>query len=118
MNVFTYGTLMDPKVFYFFSSNKYEEESVILKGYQRRHVKNAYYPGIIPSPEHSTKGKLYKNVVETDLAKLDHYEGDQYKKTMVKVENEKGEALDAVAYEFKNPENLMDCDWISEVKEK
>ena len=46
---------------------------VILKGYERRHVKNAHYPGIIPSPEQSTKGKLYKNVTETDLAKLDHY---------------------------------------------
>ena len=37
---------------------------------------------------------------------------------MVKVENEKGELFDAIAYEFKDANNLMDCDWKQEEYEK
>ena len=37
---------------------------------------------------------------------------------MIKVENEKGELFEAVAYEFNNPNHLMDCDWDQEGYEK
>ncbi len=48
-HVFTYGTLMYPDVMYNLVQHKYDENKALLKGYARKHVKKAVYPGIVSS---------------------------------------------------------------------
>lgn len=46
-NLFTYGSLMFKEVIYQLTSKKdYESRKAVLKGYARRTVKDAVYPGI------------------------------------------------------------------------
>jgi len=37
----------------------YENEKAALKDYERRHVKNAVYPGVIKSPGNSVQGVIH-----------------------------------------------------------
>lgn len=47
-NVFTYGSLMYPEVICKLVKNTYPSEKALLRGFERRHVKNAVYPGVTP----------------------------------------------------------------------
>lgn len=46
-NVFTYGSLMYPEVFRKLVKNTYVSEKALLRDWERRHVKNVVYPGVI-----------------------------------------------------------------------
>lgn len=61
-----------------------------LLGYQRRRIKNADYPGLIPSssPDTSTSsvlGTVVSNLTRADVFHLDRFEGSEYVKKPVKV---------------------------------
>jgi len=47
INVFTYGSLMYKEVIGKLIKGSYESERAILKNYERRHVKNVVYPGVV-----------------------------------------------------------------------
>ncbi|RJE25179.1 AIG2-like family, partial [Aspergillus sclerotialis] len=64
----------------------------LLHGYERRRVKEADYPGIIPSPSSSNSsntssvlGTLVSNLTSSDIVHLDRFEGPEYLKKPVKV---------------------------------
>ena len=59
----------------------------ILHNFQRRRVKYADYPGIIPSSSgnHSVLGTLVSGLSDADIHRLDVFEGVEYEKQIVKV---------------------------------
>ncbi|MBW2602750.1 MAG: gamma-glutamylcyclotransferase [Deltaproteobacteria bacterium] len=59
MNIFTYGTLMLPRVMYAVTARKLRFVDAMLRGYARFTVKGESYPGIIPVTEAVTEGIIY-----------------------------------------------------------
>ena len=74
------------------SQHDLEVKPALLHGCERRRVKDADYPGIIPSPSSSNSsntssvlGTLVSNITPSDIVRLDRFEGPEYLKKSVKV---------------------------------
>jgi gamma-glutamylcyclotransferase (GGCT)/AIG2-like uncharacterized protein YtfP len=102
MNIFTYGTLMIPKVMVAVTAREFRTMDAILRNYARFTVKDKSYPGIIPTAEAITEGIVYADVDEWSLERLDEFEGDLYRRTSVRVETKKGDVLNAETYVIKS----------------
>ncbi len=57
----------------------------ILRGYCRRRVKFADYPGIIEDKAHNVFGTFATGLTKANIAKLDYFEGSQYERRTVTV---------------------------------
>lgn len=109
MHLFTYGTLMFPEVWRIVVGQEFETRPATLPGYEIRRVKDAVYPGIIhsshlpPSPppfprSSSVLGLVYFNIDPASLARLDRFEGDDYRRLEVEVTANEGQSLTADTY--------------------
>ncbi|RMJ24819.1 disease resistance protein Aig2, partial [Aspergillus sp. HF37] len=101
--LFVYGTLMVPEVLHRVLHNNQPPQHhhhppepkhpkpAILHNYQRRRVRYADYPGIIPSSSSSSPstdavlGALVYGLSDADLRALDAFEGIEYEKRVVRV---------------------------------
>ena len=61
-------------------SGSYTSLPAVLTGYTRMSVMNEDYPVIIPSQLGLCNGILYEQVSESDLALIDQFEGEEYKR--------------------------------------
>ncbi|ODV88930.1 hypothetical protein CANCADRAFT_3572 [Tortispora caseinolytica NRRL Y-17796] len=84
-----------------------------LNDYSRRKLKGRDYPGITPSEGAYVDGTVAFNLTEEDVAKLDVFEGDEYKRVAVKVLDLHSQMLvDAWVYEWAaGSELLLDEEW-------
>jgi gamma-glutamylcyclotransferase (GGCT)/AIG2-like uncharacterized protein YtfP len=96
--VFAYGTLIFPEVMRAVTGRTFEAEPAVLPGYRRRRIEARTYPGIVEVSEEFTEGRLYRNVDEATLARLDVFEGELYERLRLRVTLEGGEALEAWGY--------------------
>jgi len=81
MNVFVYGTLLVPKIWNAVTRcPDLISHPAELRGYINYRVQNADYPGIVEAPDPSAivKGRLFLNVPEPALRRLDAYEDTFY----------------------------------------
>jgi gamma-glutamylcyclotransferase (GGCT)/AIG2-like uncharacterized protein YtfP len=101
-NIFTYGSLMFPRVWERVVTGTYSACPATLQGYRRLAVKGEEYPAAVPCPDASIRGRLYLGVNAADLAQLDDFEGEYYARTSVEVTLDSGEAVDAEAYILKH----------------
>jgi gamma-glutamylcyclotransferase (GGCT)/AIG2-like uncharacterized protein YtfP len=112
-NVFAYGTLMLPHVFFAITGCTYRTTQVTLRNYERRSIRNSIYPAMIEKPGATTRGLVYYDVHAEELISLDLYEGAKYRRIRVTVENRPGEEILCDSYilrdEFRS--HLMDQDW-------
>ncbi|KAF3039009.1 hypothetical protein E8E12_006133 [Didymella heteroderae] len=106
---FFYGTLMAPPVLHRViwgsqtpptpaHASLLSIRPAILHAHQRRHVKDADYPAVIPSTHDSeVRGTLVEGLTDGDIWRLDIFEGDEYERRHVKVRvlKSKGRAGDA-----------------------
>lgn len=84
---------MDPAVLaqYAFGTSKVPSDSGIvvhaarLDGYKKYHVKDEYYPGIIPDTTTFVQGQVVYNLTDANVARLDEYEGDEYERKILPV---------------------------------
>jgi gamma-glutamylcyclotransferase (GGCT)/AIG2-like uncharacterized protein YtfP len=87
----------------------FETRPATLPGYEIRRVKNAVYPGIIRlapysqpstlnSQPSSVPGLLYHNLDPESLARLDRFEGEDYRRLEVEVTTNEGHPLTAETY--------------------
>jgi gamma-glutamylcyclotransferase (GGCT)/AIG2-like uncharacterized protein YtfP len=97
-SLFCYGTLQVPAVMQAVTGRVHKRIPARLPGYARFCVKDADYPGIVPSKTHETNGILYDDISAPELAILDRFEGDLYTRTMVKVVLEDSTSTDAWTY--------------------
>ncbi|KAF2021248.1 hypothetical protein BU24DRAFT_416906 [Aaosphaeria arxii CBS 175.79] len=94
---FFYGTLMAPpilhRVIWGSARNVSDVQKAqlhvrpaILHGFQRRKVRYADYPAIIPADKSTTvRGTLVSGLTDGDIWRLDIFEGTDYKREKVKV---------------------------------
>jgi gamma-glutamylcyclotransferase (GGCT)/AIG2-like uncharacterized protein YtfP len=114
MHVFTYGSLMFDRVWRQVAGRSYETTAARLYGYARRKIKNETYPAIVPAGADSfVDGRLYVDVDEGVIAKLDCFEGDAYRQTKVTCELPDGSGRPSLAYVFKSRyrHRLESVDW-------
>ena len=102
MHLFTYGTLMFPSIFASVTGRHQPAHRASLPGHARFCLKSEVYPGIIPSPGHTTYGIVYFDVDEPGTRKLDIFEGEYYLRTPVRATMEDGRTCDAQTYVIKD----------------
>lgn len=84
--VFVYGTLLASEIYQRVVGYAVPGVAAILHDYERRAIRRAPYPAIIPKHGSAVKGVLYGQVNERALKALDDYEGEWYSREMVEVE--------------------------------
>ncbi|MEM6854836.1 MAG: gamma-glutamylcyclotransferase family protein [Planctomycetota bacterium] len=96
--VFTYGTLMISDVMRAVTGQTFSSQPATLNGYARFRVKGEVYPGIVAATDTHIDGRLYMDVDDTSLGRLDRFEGEIYARQMVKVISGDGKPRLAVVY--------------------
>jgi gamma-glutamylcyclotransferase (GGCT)/AIG2-like uncharacterized protein YtfP len=101
MNVFVYGTLLVPRIWETVTRTEgLVSESASLSGFEIRCVRDAVYPGIFASSTAATPvpGRVFFDVPESALRRLDAYEDDFYQREEVFPEISGGVQVAAHAY--------------------
>lgn len=108
LTLFT-GTLMAPGVLHrvihgTHSPEQWQKDLIttrpaMLQNYRRHRVRWADYPAIIPHDNSQVRGSFVTGLTEGDIRRLDIFEGDQYKRSVVKVQVLKNVELDQAAPE-------------------
>lgn len=99
-HVFTYGTLMCADIMAAACGGLPAAEPATLAGYSRHPVAGEAYPGIRDAGGARVSGLLYRDVDAVQLARLDAFEGAQYRRETVSVLLEDGRQTDAETYVF------------------
>lgn len=113
-HVFTYGSLMFEPVWRWAVSNHYPSVSAKLEGFRRFAVRDEHYPAAVRSATAGAQvqGRLYLGVSGPDLKRLDEFEGSQYERITVEVEDlERGARWSAEVYLFLREDLLLATDW-------
>ena len=97
-HVFTYGSLVIPAVMEAVTGRSFPNEEATLRGFERFLITQQVYPGIVPAEGMHVAGRLYFDVDEPSLARLDYFESEVYNRLTVDVELASGESTSAFAY--------------------
>jgi gamma-glutamylcyclotransferase (GGCT)/AIG2-like uncharacterized protein YtfP len=116
MNLFVYGTLMEPAVMRAVTGREFPSASAEVEGYARYQVIGEVYPALVPRAGARTRGLLYQGVDEETLARLDAYEGGWYRRESVCVRSGDGPPVEADAYVFQEAQahRLSPLPWDAE----
>lgn len=102
-HVFTYGSLMFDRVWDLVVEGQYDKSTATLPGYTRKAVVAEEFPAIFSHPASSeVVGILYFDVSETDLNRLDKFEGRLYTRKQEQVLLDSTTPLLAEVYVVKN----------------
>lgn len=88
--VFAYGTLEVAELVEALVGRRLPGEPAVLRGWARRMLRGAHYPGIAPRAGAETPGTLYAGVDAAELAALDRFEGELYERRQLEVETAAG----------------------------
>lgn len=114
-HVFTYGSLMFVPVWTRLVPRSLASVAAVLEGFVREGVRRQRYPGIRREPGASTQGRLYLNVDEHEITRLDAFEGDAYQRESVQVSvatrDGRHLALPAEVYRFVDTAELDGAPW-------
>ncbi|MEX2577179.1 MAG: gamma-glutamylcyclotransferase family protein, partial [Halofilum sp. (in: g-proteobacteria)] len=82
-------------------------------GYARYAVKRAPYPAIVPSPGEQVRGLFIGEIGPAELACLDDFEGELYRREPVTVTTDDGDEFEAYAYVLRRRfrASLADAPW-------
>ena len=98
MNVFTYGSLMYPRVWELVVSGHYRSLRGTVRGFERRRISGEVYPALVRgAPESAVEGVLYLDVSAADVAALDRFEGEPYARVETGVRGVVSQARQVVA---------------------
>lgn len=95
-----YGTLLDPDVRGLVMGDAWRPPGrpAQLPGWARFYVAGAAYPGIRARPEASIDIELFDDLPAALLARLDRFEGDEYRRRRLPVADAGGQADEAWIY--------------------
>ncbi len=110
-NIFTYGSLMFPEVWTRVVAGDYRSVRARLDGHARFEVRDQTYPGMVAQPGASVEGVLYLDVDDADLARLDHFEGDDYLRASLALACDDGVARGAQTYLYRLTDCLLKTSW-------
>ena len=100
--LFCYGTLQSPLVMKAVTGKEYKGQVATLVDWVRFRVRGSEYPGIIRMDRSSVAGKLYWDLDEHAMEKLDEFEGERYERVIVHVDMSDGDKAEAWAYAIKD----------------
>lgn len=110
--VFTYGSLMYDAVWRAIVPAAGPSLTGRIEGWRRHALRDASYPGLVASPGTSVRGRLWLDVAPADLARLDAFEGDEYRREAVLVLPDDGSApRPAQAWIWFDAARLLHHDW-------
>jgi gamma-glutamylcyclotransferase (GGCT)/AIG2-like uncharacterized protein YtfP len=98
MNLFVYGTLMEPRIMTSVAGRAPAPIPARLRGHARYAITGVSYPGMVPEPDGEVSGILYRGLGPGELRRLDAFEGAFYCRRRVRVETVEGERLAAFTY--------------------
>lgn len=101
MNLFVYGTLLVPKIWNAVTHcPDLASHAAELAGYTNYRVRGADYPGIVETPESVAlvNGRVFLDVSDTALRRLDAYEDSFYERRTLTVRLADGSEVEADAY--------------------
>lgn len=98
MRLFSYGTLCLAEVMEKVAGRRFRSDDAVLPGYRSFLIRGHVYPGMIHTGESFTPGKLYYDIDDRALARIDAFEGDYYRRETVMPVLEDGTAVEAYAY--------------------
>lgn len=110
-HVFTYGSLMFAPVWRRVVRGTYASLPAIAEGHVREAIRGETYPGMVQRGGAGVEGVLYLDVDQDDIAALDAFEGDEYRRTPLAVNLASGETVQAEAYLYLRPEKLAGLPW-------
>lgn len=111
MHIFTYGSLMFPEVWQHVVQGRYRFAPAAADGYARFAVAGETYPGMVARIGAAVSGVLYFDVDERDIAALDAFEGEDYRREAVRVALDGGGSAEAGAYLYLLPQKLLESPW-------
>lgn len=117
MNVFTYGSLMFLDVWDSVAGGSLSSRRASLSGWQVRALEGQPWPGLVPAgPAQVAHGILHEGVEPRQLAALDAFEGPDYVREAVTVQDAAGTACQAWVYRLAPDCSLrvLDRDWRAE----
>ncbi len=98
---------MIPEVFRKVTGKLYRTQNAILNGYERFKLSGESYPAIIRKTDATTEGIIYFDISATDFEKLDHFEGDLYKKVNAPVHAKNQQVVNVILYVLKDGNELL-----------
>lgn len=98
MHLFTYGTLTLPEVMEKVTGRRFASDNASLKGYRSFIIRGHSYPGMIHTGDASTSGRVYYDIDDNALARVDTFEGEYYRRETVRPLLEDGTELEAFSY--------------------
>jgi gamma-glutamylcyclotransferase (GGCT)/AIG2-like uncharacterized protein YtfP len=110
-NVFTYGSLMFQPVWERVVIGRYKSSEATIHGFRRLAVIGKEHPGlVIAKGAVPMLGRVYFDVSDVDLARLDQFETERYLRLTVAATID-GDAFAAETYMALNLDELSDTDW-------
>lgn len=96
--LFVYGTLQCPQRLHDLIGRSLPGMPAQLRGYRCGRVARADFPGIVPDPAASTQGQVLCGLTAAELACLDQYEGELYRRVRITTTLANGSSLGAWVY--------------------
>jgi gamma-glutamylcyclotransferase (GGCT)/AIG2-like uncharacterized protein YtfP len=110
-HLFTYGSLMFPIVWNRVVQNPYRSSLATIHGFRRLAVRDKEHPAlVIAKGVAPIEGRVYFDVSDEDIARLDQFETQRYARVGVAV-TIAGNPIVADAYLALNHDELTDSDW-------
>lgn len=111
MHIFTYGSLMFPEVWQRVVQGRYRFAPAAVDSYARFAIAGETYPGMVARAGATVCGVLYFDVDAFDVATLDAFEGEDYRRETVRVAPDGGGSVEAGAYIYLLPQKLLESPW-------
>ena len=89
-HIFTYGSLMFPRVWQRVVRGTYRSAPATVSDHARFAVTGQAYPGMVALPGAAVRGLVYFDVGAADIALLDAFEGEAYRRDVVEAVLENG----------------------------
>ncbi len=96
--LFVYGTLQDETLVERLIEHRLPWRPAVLPDHERLEDATIGYPVIHPLPGACVRGRVLDGVDAAALAAFDAYEGDEYRRDVVRVRTEDGGEVDAYVY--------------------
>ena len=99
MNLFAYGTLLVPEIWFAVTGRECRSEEAVLPGYDIRRVRDGDFPGIIHSEDApGVPGRVFFDLDYEIITRLDAYEDSFYERIVVPTQDHSGQLLPSQAY--------------------
>jgi gamma-glutamylcyclotransferase (GGCT)/AIG2-like uncharacterized protein YtfP len=112
-HLFTYGSLVVPAVMETVTGRSFRHAVAQLRGFERFMLKGRIYPGVLEARGRMTSGRVYFDLDEDAISRLDYFEADEYDRRKVEVELDDKTIAPASVYAIPDRlESLMsDVEW-------